>query len=315
VPQIYKKTIPKLLSSLSQKIIRTVLYFDIFDHPVNFEEIIYFTADGLNKSQFDTELKSLIGDEILFKSRGFFSVRLDFDDLIIKRLEGERNANLQQKKAFDRAKFIGKFPFVKAAYISGSMSKGVMLEDGDVDFFIVTEPGRLWIARTFLILFKKTFLFNSRKYFCLNYFIDSSRLEIEEKNVFTATETVTLKPIYDNGVYDRFREANTWVEEFMPNNKKEHVIHNGETSRHIAVLVERMLNNSFGDKLDQWFMSGTLKVWKRKFKYMENVDFDVALKTRKYVSKHHPRNFQSKVLQALDQRIKDFEDNHQMKLK
>lgn len=314
MPQNYKKTIRKLLSSLSQKIIRTVLYFDIFDHPVNFSEIVYFTADELNKTQFETELVSLVSSGVLFKSNGYFSVKPEFDDLIQKRLNGEKNANSQQKKAFERAKFIGKFPFVKAAYISGSMSKGVMHDDGDIDFFIITEPGRLWVARTFLILFKKTFLFNSRKYFCLNYFIDSSRLEIEEKNIFTATETVTLKPVYDSGVYDNFRGANAWVQEFLPNNKKEQVVHNGETGRPIAVLVERMLNNSFGDKLDQWFMTGTLKVWKRKFKYMENVDFDIALKTRKYVSKHHPRNFQSRVLQALDQRVKDFEENHQMKL-
>ena len=26
-----------------------------------------------------------------------------------------------------------------------------MAEDGDIDYFVITEPGRLWIARTLLI--------------------------------------------------------------------------------------------------------------------------------------------------------------------
>jgi hypothetical protein len=47
---------------------------------------------------------------------------------------------------------------------------------------------------------------------------------------------------------------------------------------------------------------------------MEDVDFDIALKTRKYVSKHHPRNFQSRVLDALDKRVSEFEIKHKIKL-
>jgi predicted nucleotidyltransferase len=290
------------------------LYFDIFDHPISNNEVIYFTSADLDRRQFENELSALIQNEILFKAGDYFSVRPEFDDLIQKRLEGEKNATLEWKKALARAKFIGKFPYVRAAYISGSMSKGVMHEDGDVDFFVITEPGRLWIARTFLILFKKIFLLNSRKYFCLNYFIDTSNLEIEEKNIFTATEVVTLKPIYDSGVYQQFRAANTWVEQYIPNSTDQKVIYNGKTNRSVATWIEQLLNNYFGDKLDQWFMTGTFKFWNRKFNHMEDVDFDIALKTRKYVSKHHPRNFQSRVLDALDKRVSEFEIKHKIKL-
>ncbi|MGB0368448.1 MAG: nucleotidyltransferase domain-containing protein [Flavobacteriales bacterium] len=290
------------------------MYFDIFDHPLTKVEIVKLAAGNSSEMLADASLNELVQAKMLHEIDGYYSVQPEFKSLIERRETGERNAALQKTKAHKRAKFIGKFPYVKAAYISGSMSKGVMHEDGDIDFFIITEPGRLWVARTFLVLFKKTFLFNSRKFFCLNYFIDSSKLEIEEKNVFTATEMVTLKPIYDSGIYSQFRDENSWVEEFIPNNKREEVVYNGKTSRPIANLVEGMLNNSIGDKLDEWFMTGTLKVWKRKFKHLENVDFDVALKTRKYVSKHHPRNFQSRVLGALDERILRFEEKHNTKL-
>lgn len=304
----------KLLSPLSKKIVRTILYFDIFDHPIKKEEIAFFATNGNEEPGLESELNELVASNSIFSIDDYFSAKPDFQNLIKRRIEGERIAQQHYDKALGRAKFIGKFPYVRAAYISGSMSKGVMHQDGDVDYFIVTEPGRLWVARTFLVLFKKVFLFNSRKFFCLNYFIDSSRLEIEEKNLFTATETVTLKPVYDNGVYKNFREANKWVESFIPNPEIEKVVYNGETKRHVGSLLESMLNNSFGDKLDEWFMNGTLKVWKRKFNHMQEADFEVALKTRKYVSKHHPQNFQRRVLQALEERVQAFEKKHDLKL-
>lgn len=303
-----------MYSPLSKKIIRTILYFDIFNHPIKKQEIVDFTSKVEHLSVVNNELKALIESGVIYEFNNYYSARPDFGNLINKRMEGERIAQAQYGKALSRAKLIGQFPYVRAAYISGSMSKGVMPEDGDVDYFIITEPGRLWLARTFLILFKKTFLFNSRKFFCLNYFIDSDNLEIEEKNIFTATEVVTLKPIYDSGVYERFRQANKWVNEYIPNGKDQQIIYNKTTSRPIASFVEKLLNNQLGDKMDEWLMSATLKVWRGKFNYMNELDFDVALKTRKYVSKHHPQNFQSMVLQALQSRVQDFEDKHQVKL-
>lgn len=305
---------PFLQSIVAKRIIQTVLYYDIFNHPLREDEISYFAADSRSLDEVAKTVEQLISSKMLFEIDGYYSISPNFKEHINARQEGERIAKQEQHKAFSRAKFIGKFPYVRAAYISGSMSKGVMHQDGDVDYFVVTEPGRLWIARTFLVLFKKTVLFNSHKYFCLNYFIDSDNLEIEEKNLFTATETVTLKPIYDDGVYVDFRKANNWVSEYIPDSQKQEIIYNGETKRPFAKMVESVLNNKLGDKLDEWFMYTTLNVWKRKFKHLGSVDFDLALKTRKYVSKHHPRNFQARVLQAFDERITSFEQKHNIKL-
>ena len=278
------------------------------------EEVVYFASDSMADDEVSQELDRLQGSGLLFCIGDYYSVRSNFESLIARRVGGEKHAQDLTDKAYRRARLIGKFPYVKGAYISGSMSKGVMLEDGDVDFFIITEPGRLWVARTLLVLFKKTFLFNSHKFFCLNYFIDSGRLEIEEKNLFTAVEAATLKPIFDRGVYHDFHHANRWVEQFIPNRTEQEVVYNGETGRSIASVVEALLNNKLGDRLDRVFMNITLKVWKKKFKDMVDTDFDVALKTRTYVSKHHPRNFQSRVLTALDDKVRTFEDEHQIKL-
>ena len=79
-------------------------------------------------------------------------------------------------KAKAKARFISKFPFVAAVGVSGSLSKGYYDSDSDIDFFIITQHNRLWICRTLLMVYKKIFLLNSRKYFCPNYFISSEQL-------------------------------------------------------------------------------------------------------------------------------------------
>ncbi|MEZ4965453.1 MAG: hypothetical protein R2791_09430 [Saprospiraceae bacterium] len=54
-------------------------------------------------------------------------------------------------------------------------------------------------------------MLNSHKYFCVNYFVDTEHLEIEDKNLFTATETVTLLPLYGRDWYEGFYKALSWA--------------------------------------------------------------------------------------------------------
>ena len=113
---------------------------------------------------------------------------------------------------------IAKFPYVKGVCLSGALSKGFYDDDGDFDFFIITKPNRLWIARTILVLYKKIFLLNSKKYFCVNYFISTDKLEISEQNLFTATEIATLIPLYGTDTFKEFLEAkNPWAAPYFPN--------------------------------------------------------------------------------------------------
>lgn len=115
-------------------------------------------------------------------------------DIIRVRHEREQKARLMLSAAATMGALLRRFPFVQAAFLSGALSKGVATKGADVDLFIITSEQRLWISRTFLTAFKKFFLLNSKKFFCLNYFITEEHLEIPEKNIYSATELLTLRP-------------------------------------------------------------------------------------------------------------------------
>src|SRR6202022_4223033 len=88
----------------------------------------------------------------------------------------------------------------------------------DIDFFIITKANRLWIARTLMHLFKKlTFLTGHQGWYCMNYYVDEEALQIEEKNIFTATELITLLPVCGNGTMEEFFRANNWASSYFPN--------------------------------------------------------------------------------------------------
>ena len=220
---------------------------------------------------------------------------------------------MQTAYAFSR--IMSWFPFVRCVCLSGSISKGYMDESGDIDYFIITKPGRLWIARTLLITFKKVALLNSRKYFCVNYFIDTNHLEIPDKNLFTATELLTLVPVYNHILFQDLLHKNTWAREFLPNHAPvPFELQLPEKHYPIKRFVEWILDNRFGEMLDTWFMKLTLRRWQRRFSGFSPETMDLAMRTRKYVSKHHPQNFQRRVLKNLEERIREFERTHQIQL-
>lgn len=292
--------------------LKAILYFSIFRYPLKFEEIHNYT-NYEDADQTQNELNLLVNNKIITKIDEFYVYGNDLDS-VTKRLRGNFNAIKIFQKAQKKAKFISKFPFVEAVGISGSLSKNYFDKDSDIDFFVITKPKRLWICRTLLMLYKKIFLLNSKKFFCINYFISSSKLEIKEKNRFTATELITLIPIHGKDIFEKFYQSNTWANEyyskFTPN-----LDTITETKTPLLIKAfETITHNHFGESIDNLFRSITLKKWYSKFGHLEKSDFDVAMKSTKNISKHHPSNFQKKVIQALNNKLEEVEEKFNIKI-
>ena len=291
-------------------LLKPILYFSLFKYPLTEEEIFNFSK-AESKEQIKLDLMELVNDNIIYKIDDFYLTENN-ETLIKRRLEGNKMAKNIYQKALTVSRLISKFPYVEGVGISGSLSKGYYDDDGDIDFFIITSPKRLWIARTFLILYKKLFLLNSRKYFCVNYFISSNALEIEEKNIFTATELTTLLPMFGNGSFHKFYDKNKWVESYLPNK----TVTDGLSKLNlvkkptITKITEYFLDSKMGDWLDAVFLRITYHKWKIKFNHLEERQFNVAMKSTKNISKHHPLNFQRKVIDRLNNRYDELREKH-----
>lgn len=281
------------------EVLRNLLYAEVFRYPVLREELRVSNYDA---SVLSDAVDALLNEGLIHEYEGFLFV---FDECgkVALRNAGNQRAATALPKAKKIARFIYRFPFVEGVGISGSLSKGTLDEDGDFDYFVITRPNRLWLARTLLIAYKKVFLLNSRKQFCLNYFIDSDHLSIEDRNLFTATEVATLIPVCGNALVV-FRNQNQWIADFGKVQRPVTEELTDMKKNSVVRFFQWSMNGAIGEWFDRFCMKLTVRQWKRKFPHFSAEKFDLTLKSRPYISKHHPNDFQTKVLNRYDE-LKD----------
>jgi hypothetical protein len=295
-------------TTLGEQVIKTLLYFDIFNYPLKAHEVFNFLrVGGTSETEVAGCLNALAERNHIFRFGNFYSIQAD-ENNIQRRIKGNTEADKYLKVAKTKARFIARFPFVRAVMASGSLSKGYMDENSDLDFFIVTEPDRLWIARTLLVMYKRIFLFNSHKQFCVNYFVDTAHLEIEEKNLFTATELATLIPLYNVDYYLALHASNQWVQDFFPNFRKRSIDHTERKHSNSFGRFCEFVLNPFVHTLDNFFMRMTRRRWNKIYgKNYGEKDFRIAFKSKRYVSKNHPKHYQKKILELYQLKLAQYE--------
>jgi hypothetical protein len=285
--------------------LRALLYFDIFNYPLTAEEVARFSFAVINFSP-EALLENLVSRKVLYKFQNFYSLQSD-PQIALRRIKGNELAEKKMKTAKWFSRIVSLFPFVRAVMLSGSISKGYMDEDSDIDYFIVTETNRLWIVRTALAIFRRIFLFNSHKNLCTNYFVDSENLEITEKNMFTAVELRTIKPMFGKSVIEKFQTANNWAISFLPNFTFEEV-QAFDKKYFFKRIIEELFSFKGMENFNRWLMDKSIAYWVKRYgPDIHPADFGIAFHSTIGVSKSHPQFFQKKVLMRYSQKIEDFE--------
>ena len=297
------------MSPHEQSILRVLLYFNIFNHPLTAAEVFSFcnsTAITLDRLVRVLESKTL--QRIVKSKKGYYFLHSATESCVETRFEKERLAGSRMKTAMAVARFIGMFPFVRAVMLSGELSKGVASKNSDIDFVIVTKRRRLWISRSLLILFKKAFLFNSKKYFCLNHFITEDYLTVELRNIYSATEIATLKPLYNHPHYVEYINANRWIKEFFPHwNLGSPGCVEGRDSRSIVQrVVESLLPTHAGDKLDTWLLGLWRQLWQRRYAHLSEEERNHKFRCAPSISTAYGEDFQQKVLAQYAYRLRHY---------
>lgn len=302
------------LEILKKNILRTILYYDIFSHPLKSDEIFTFLPqNSVTSETVESVLNELTSDSAgsLAEKQGYFYIKPK-DENVDLRKEKEEYSLKMWKRANWVTHIIKRFPFVRCVIISGTLSKNSSDRSSDLDFMIITKSKRLWISRTLLMLFKKLFLFNNKKYFCLNYFITEDSMEIEVRNIYTAIEIATLKAIFNKPLLDDFISKNMWIKEYFPNydpdDPKLHCgsAYCGSRTSFLQRFFELFFAGKFGDKLDNYLNRKTIGHWNRKYHHLEEDERNFRLKSTSTESKVHPNSVQKIILDLYAEKLKQF---------
>ena len=146
------------VNAMSASVLKVLLYYDLFRYPLTAEEITRHCSEpSCTINDIQHSLDMLCTKGIVTRYDQYYSPQKD-KTVFERRMKGNRKAEEVMSKARKKAALIGSFPFVRCVCVSGSLSKNYFDETTDIDFFIITEPGRLWLCRSLLILYKKIFL-------------------------------------------------------------------------------------------------------------------------------------------------------------
>lgn len=287
-------------------ILKPIVYFSVFNHPLTQEETFLF-SEVTNKETVIEELNELTDAGIINKIDNFFLLENN-PSHVKKRVTGNFEAEKIMPKVKKVGSFISKFPFIKGVAVSGSLSKGYFDDESDFDFFVITKTKKVWISRLFLAIYKRLFLKNSYKEFCVNYFVSTSTLEIEEKNRFTATEIATVIPLYGKTEFSNFYNANKWIEDYFPNIELQK---KNDTVKEIkkpffTKTIQFIFDNFLGTLINYLIMKYVSKCWKTRYKTKVNRPY----KSKNEISKHHPENFQHQVLIKINEKYNFLEKKH-----
>lgn len=303
------------LSGIQIELIKALLYFDIFKYPLTREELFENSAINASLQLFNEELNNLLERGYIKEEEGFVSSLDRSSSDIIRRLKGNEGASKILPTALRYSRKIAKFPFVDCVCISGSLSKNYFDENSDVDYFIITKPNRLWLCRTFLIVYYKLLSKRKKKLVCTNYFITSNNLKIPDINAFTGTELAFLIPTVNYSLYKKLTEKNNWYVNRFPNKKESPAIHCIDTPHPLLKkMVEFLLQGWAGDRLDDKLLDITLRRWRKKYPTMKEEDFDLQFRTRKDVCKRHSHGFQNKVMNLWQEKLQSFEQKFNFSL-
>ena len=231
----------------------TVAYADLFDFPIDEHEIcrdLIGVPASLDETREAVAVALVTGSLIL--DDGFVSLPDRTGLAALRRIRTERAARLWPI-AYRFGRILATLPYVRMVGVSGSLAAGNPDDAADIDYFIVSIPGRLWLARAGAVaLVRLAHLAGIRP--CPNYLLSTRALALAERDLYTAHELLQVVPVAGFGVYQQFRLANAWTANFLPNRSRVATPsrREGLASALIRSSVELALPRSAASYVDGW---------------------------------------------------------------
>ncbi|MFN8472658.1 MAG: glycosyltransferase family 1 protein [Anaerolineae bacterium] len=253
---------------LSAAILKTLLYADIFDFPLLETEIAHY----LIETQATTEAVHAaltadlwLAERVAFRE-GFYCLK-GREDIIAQRRDRDRAAAALWPAAQRWGRRLAYLPFIRSVIVTGALAAGNPAPRDDIDYLIITAPGRLWLARalcTTAVRLAKM----GRQRLCPNYLLAETRLALDEHNLFTARELAQMRPVYGSGVHQRMRVANDWTDAYLPQaHLAPQATANDELGPVTATLKgasERLLGGRWGARVESWIQRRKIAQLKRE---------------------------------------------------
>jgi len=246
-------------AALERAIVEAVAYADVFDYPLTVDEIHrYLIGVPASRGAVRTALATgrLVPD-VLSRSGRYFSLA-GRESAVETRRRRAATAAEYWRRAVRYGHLIGSLPFVRMVAVTGALAMD-NVADGDIDYLVITEPGRLWLCRALVVGLVRTAAFRGTE-LCPNYFLSEHALVLAERNLFTAHEVAQMVPLAGIETYQRLRELNRWTDTYLPNaGGPPRRMAPVETRRTARGILESALRSPLCSPFERWEMARKMR--------------------------------------------------------
>lgn len=252
--------------ALDHAILRTMAYADVFDYPLNAREIHrYLIRRRAARAVVETSLERLATEKL--NRLGEFYTLPGREQIVALRRERAWVAARLWPKALRYGRAIARLPYVRMVALTGALAVDNVAAGDDLDYLVVTAPGRLWVCRAGVILLVRRAALSGDTV-CPNYFLAESALGYERPNLYAAHEMTQMVPLAGMVVYRRMLRLNPWVADYLPNAElppRKPVVR-GDLCGHSGAraAAEALLDTSLGARLESWEMARKIRKFDRQ---------------------------------------------------
>jgi len=299
---------PANAGTVEHAVLSTIAYADVFDYPLRPREV-HRLLHGIHATRDATET-ALVGCSTpggpLTHLNGYYMLRGRESLVDVRRERAARSARVWPA-AIRFGRMIAAVPFVRMVAVTGSLVWDNVDEEGDIDYLIVTEAGHLWTSRWLVAALGRAGRLTG-KVLCPNYMVSKRALLLGERNLYGAYELACMTPIVGRRMYERLRQANGWVEAFLPNAT--------DTPRPPAVapreargLAQRVIGRltRFGERALRSSAGAALERYEMQYRIRKRRDEGPAEWESSYGLdwyKRHAGGHRERVLTAFNERLK-----------
>jgi hypothetical protein len=245
---------------LSNGILQTATYADVFDYPLSSAEIHHYLT-GIRASREEVE-QVLQDNRLLIRTGGWYTLP-GREHLATIRCRREQIAARMWPQASGYGRFIAGLPFVRMVAVTGSLAMNNVENNPDIDYLVVTAGGRLWMARAIILAVARFASLHGVR-LCPNYLVTEQALVFEEQTLYAAHELAQMIPLFGMEVYTRIIQMNRWKERFLPNAEGLPPMMDGNPGRApmsgIKTAAEAALLKSPGVWFEKWEMERKIRM-------------------------------------------------------
>ena len=246
--------------NLSQAVVQTVAYADIFDYPLTAREIHRYLT-GANAS-FEEVVQAL--EEGFVKRTGDYFTLHGREEIGSIRVQREARSRELMPRAIRYGRILGALPYIRMVALTGSLAMNNMEAGQDIDYMIVTAPNHLWTCRAFALLVVRFARFEKVS-LCPNYLITENALTLADQSLYAAHEMTQMIPLSGMEIYARMRRLNVWTDEYLPNAQGlPKVLNMMKTPTQFQFLLEFFPRLFPVQLLEQWEMNRKIKKLSRE---------------------------------------------------